>query len=652
VAIRRHLPPRHLSYLFVGITLALATALVWLGLELVRQDRALEAQRVRDDLQRVAISAAEELSQRLADVENALDQLVRAPAPDRETTLATWGNALGSGAVLVHVTGDSLRAAPFGVLRFDPSFTPGTSLSPAPFASGESLEFRQRDYAGATDAYRALVNSDDIGTRGDALLRLGRVLQKQRDVDGALAAYRQLAALNVQFDDIPAALLAGHASIVLYEGKGRPADARALAEFLATRLRSGAWRLTRSSYEFYAAEVEKRLHRGVDALDEETLLSRAVDSLYRTPVAPGGGRDAVVIDSLSILRIWRATPTARVAFLATPDHVARAWIAPLEPALAREGVTLALADGSGRWILPAPREQALHRVVRSTSETRLPWALSVQSSDPLQRSADLAARRRILLTALVVSLLLVLVGTYAVARAVNRELAVARMQSDFVSAVSHEFRTPLTSLRQVTELLAGGRVSSEERRAQYHDVLARETGRLHRLVENLLDFGRFEAGAHEFRFERVDPFEIVEPLVNEFRQEVGPNGFEVVLEHQRTGAVYADRQAIGLALRNLLDNAVKYSRNERRIDVSVSKPDGRVALSVRDQGIGIPPDEQRAIFDRFTRGRGVRTSGIPGTGIGLAMVRHIVREHGGEVRVASAVGAGSTFTILLKPADS
>jgi two-component system sensor histidine kinase SenX3 len=115
--------------------------------------------------------------------------------------------------------------------------------------------------------------------------------------------------------------------------------------------------------------------------------------------------------------------------------------------------------------------------------------------------------------------------------------------------------------------------------------------------------------------------------------------------------VYADRQAIGLALRNLLDNAVKYSRDARRIDVSVSQPDGHVALSVRDQGIGIPPDEQQTVFDRFTRGRGVRTSGIAGSGIGLAMVRHIVREHGGEVNLASSEGAGSTFTILLKPVN-
>ncbi|MGK2933648.1 MAG: ATP-binding protein [Gemmatimonadaceae bacterium] len=141
-------------------------------------------------------------------------------------------------------------------------------------------------------------------------------------------------------------------------------------------------------------------------------------------------------------------------------------------------------------------------------------------------------------------------------------------------------------MRQVAELLDSGRVSSEERRAQYHAVLRREGDRLHRLVENLLD------------------------------------------------------------------NAVKYSPHDRMIDVSVARDNGHVALSVRDRGVGIPADEHAMVFQDFVRGRSAKASGVPGTGIGLAMVRHIVRAHGGEVRFISAVGEGSTFTILLEPAES
>jgi signal transduction histidine kinase len=284
--------------------------------------------------------------------------------------------------------------------------------------------------------------------------------------------------------------------------------------------------------------------------------------------------------------------------------------------------------------------------------SRLPWTLGVAITDPRALSRDFAARRRVLLFSLVVAILLVLVGTYSVTRAVNRELAVARLQSDFVAAVSHEFRTPLTSMRQVAELLDAGRVSSDERRAQYHAVLRREGDRLHRLVENLLDFGRMEAGAREFRFEPVDAAALVKEVVEEFRNGVATAGYEVVLSAAEAGPVHADREALTRALWNLLDNAVKYSPQHKTIDVSVARDNGRVVMSVSDHGLGIPPEEHGAIFQEFVRGQAARVSGVRGTGIGLAMVRHIVQAHGGEIRFTSSVGAGTTFSIRLAPAPA
>ena len=648
---RRQVPPRHLSYLFVAITLTLATALVWQGVQLLRQDRALEAQRVRDDLQRVAVTAAEDLSRRIEVVEADLDRIVTLPQSARREALSAWGSRIGTGAVVVDGSGTGLHAAPAGTLLFDPSLTGLPRELSTVFLQPESLEFRAIDLAGAERAYRGLSRSRDATVRGDALLGLGRVLRKERKLEEALQVFRRLADVDLEFDGVPAALLAGHAGLLILEDLKRAAEARKQADMLATRLKRGDFRghLTRSAFEFYVNEVSARSNTEEIAPREEMALSRAVDSIYQSWPVAERGRALLSVDSTPVLAIWRSTPSVRVAFIATNAHVTREWLSPLDSVLRRENASLALRDASGHWTTVPPREPNALRVTRSESETGLPWLVSIQSRDPSSRSADLAARRQILFTSLVITLLLVLVGTYAVARAVNRELAVARMQSDFVAAVSHEFRTPLTSLRQVTELLAEGRVTNDGRRQEYHDILQRETGRLHRLVENLLDFGRFEAGAHEFRFERVTPHALAEPLVNEFREEMSPRGFEVVFSHEETDDVSADRGAMMLALRNLLDNAVKYSGGEHRIDVTVSQPNGRVALSVRDHGIGIPPDERKAIFERFTRGRGVRTSGIPGSGIGLAMVDHIVREHGGEIRVSSIVGEGSTFTILLAP---
>ena len=243
---------------------------------------------------------------------------------------------------------------------------------------------------------------------------------------------------------------------------------------------------------------------------------------------------------------------------------------------------------------------------------------------------------------------MVLVGGYFTMRAVSRELAVSRLQSDFVSAVSHEFRTPLTSILHLTDSLDRGIVPDEARRRQYYTALRHETTRLHRLVESLLNFGRLEAGAFEYRFEPVDLAALVGDVVDEFRKEFAASGHRFEFRADRgLPPLRVDREALGRALWNLLDNAVKYSPGRPAIWVDLAREGKRVALRVRDQGPGIPVEEQKEIFNKFVRGSAARASSVKGTGIGLAMVRHTIRAHGGEVRVESRPGEGSTFTILL-----
>jgi signal transduction histidine kinase len=272
----------------------------------------------------------------------------------------------------------------------------------------------------------------------------------------------------------------------------------------------------------------------------------------------------------------------------------------------------------------------------------------VASSDPRADFAQLAERRRLLLLGLATLTLLLLVGLYAVTRGVSRELEAARLQSDFVAAVSHEFRTPLTSLKQLAELLSSGRVSSEERRAQYYQVMERESGRLHRLVEGLLDFGRMEAGALEFHWEKVAVVDLVRNVVTEFEAEVAEDGCSIELTDNGSAATArVDVEALSRAVWNLLDNAVKYSPECHTVWVDVRSEDARVAVAVRDRGVGIAPGESQAIFRKFVRGTTADGCGAKGTGIGLAMVQHIVEAHGGEIRVDSEVGQGSAFTILL-----
>jgi signal transduction histidine kinase len=676
MAVRRPvLAPRHLLVLFVGITIVLASALAWLGSQLVRQDRALERERGHEALTRAAATVTTALQDRLATVQSSLTQIVGLPIEERHAAMSRMGAALGATAALVEFRPGRVTSAPAQALLYDPAAGMEEPATPAALARGEWLEFRDRDLPAAAAAYRKHASDRDLTVRGGALLRLARVLARDGRTGEALRTYEVLATLDtVSVHGLPAVLLASHARLGLLRSQG---DARAVAveaDSLLARLAAGHWRLSRGSLEFYYEEALRARGAGAVRADsaaggaafapaalpaDKVLLSLAVDSLWQMrSAAPAAGfdrRQLLTVDSTAVLVLSSARSDVSLMFLATPTYVRSEWLDPLEPFLRREGVTLALSDATGAplFALSGPDSSPdAPRITHAASVSRLPWTLSVAFADPRALAREFAARRRILLSSLVLAMLLVLAGMYAVVRAVNRELAVARLQSDFVAAVSHEFRTPLTSMLQVAELLDGGRVSSDERRAQYHAVLRREADRLHRLVENLLDFGRMEAGAREFRFEQLDAAAMVNQVVDEFRAGVAAAGYDVRLSAGEAGAIRADREALARALWNLLDNAVKYSPESRTIHVSVARDNGHVAMSVRDGGVGIPPEEHATIFHEFMRGRAARDSGIRGTGIGLAMVRHIVRAHSGEIRFTSTIGAGSTFTILLRPASA
>ncbi|MDA2926427.1 HAMP domain-containing histidine kinase [Acidobacteria bacterium AH-259-G07] len=321
---------------------------------------------------------------------------------------------------------------------------------------------------------------------------------------------------------------------------------------------------------------------------------------------------------------------------------------PLKSLLERQGVKLGLADSAGHPILTEFKGTASEQALRTAAETQLPWTLHVVSRDPSAELAQLAARRYLVFSGLATAAIVVLTGIYFIARAVRRELQVARLQSDFVSAVSHEFRTPLTSVRQLTELLASGRVANRERRQKYYQVLMRESQRLHRFVEGLLDFGRMEAGAQEYRMEALDAAALVRDVVGEFQQEIEDRGYSVGLRlREATALVRGDREALARALWNLLDNAVKYSPSCQTVWVEVRREGEQLAIEVRDRGLGIPASEQKEIFRKFVRGTSSKGTSTKGTGIGLAMVDHIITDHGGQITLTSEPGAGSAFTIRL-----
>ncbi len=237
--------------------------------------------------------------------------------------------------------------------------------------------------------------------------------------------------------------------------------------------------------------------------------------------------------------------------------------------------------------------------------------------------------------------------------ALNAQKRVAQLQTDFVSAVSHEFRSPLTTLRAITEMLAHDRISDEPTRCQSYILLEREVGRLQRLVEDLLDFGRMEAGKKQYSIRPCEIYRVVCMAIADVKESALAKGFQIDLDFTvQTAVVHADQEALRCALRNLLENAVKYSPECRTIWVDVTVNEHIVTISVRDQGIGIEADERDVVFQKFVRGAAAKKAGIKGSGIGLSMVREIIDAMGGQIRVESTPQAGSTFTILLPLANT
>jgi nitrogen-specific signal transduction histidine kinase len=617
--------------------LVLGGALGWLGWQLLKQDRALEGQRLQERLELAADHMAAALQQSLTDLESYLSFVPRPGAKEPP-----------DGVLVLQMTKRAVNAYPPGCLLYYPVIPDGEEPPASTFVAGEILEYQRNDPTKAAEVFRELARSPDPGVRAGALLRLGRNLRKTGRHEEALQAYGELAQLGrTTVLGLPAELMAREARGTVLEAIGKGEELRKEASLLHAALWSGRWSLLRPTWEYHIDEAQRWLGASplVEREQNALALSIATESMYGQWIAEpeSKGRRILKIEGQSVLVSWAGTSDRLTAVLAGPNYLVLKW----KELLYGQRVQGALVDANGQLIIGSFNKNG-PQAVRTMDATRLPGTLHASSTDPGADEAGVAGRRRLLLSGFAVLALVLLAGSYFIMRSIDRERAVARLQSEFVSAVSHEFRTPLTSLRQLSEMLSKGRVPTEDLRQKSYDILSRESERLQRLVESLLDFGRIEARAFRYHYEHLDPVTLVGDLVAEFQEKAAGQGYRVELELAgEYPLIHADREALGLALRNLLDNAVKYSPDCRTVWVEMARERSRLAIRVRDQGMGIPASEQKEIFKRFVRGTGSRAANIQGTGIGLAMARHIIEAHGGEIRLESEPGRGSTFTILL-----
>lgn len=321
-------------------------------------------------------------------------------------------------------------------------------------------------------------------------------------------------------------------------------------------------------------------------------------------------------------------------------------LASFFPPEMRRLLTVSVTDGRGDAIVgPRPVATALSAPMSFVFKD---WRINI-ADNRAEPSVWAAGTLRYNMTIGLVLAAVLLFGIGLAFSSARHAMHLSQMKSDFVSNVSHELRTPVCSIRLFAEFLRLGRAKTPEKVKEYAEYIESEGHRLSRLIENILDFSRIESKRKAYRREPTDLRALVQSVVNAADRPLDQAGCHVQVElPEASGPVVdIDPDAIAQALHNLLDNAAKYSEDDGAIIVRLQSQRDHVVISVQDHGIGIAKDDQNKVFERFHRVSTGLVHDVKGCGLGLSLVEHTLRAHGGRVELNSELGVGSTFSLWL-----
>jgi signal transduction histidine kinase len=627
------LRPSRQALLFLAALGAPCVLLIGLTLRLLAQERELAEKRHADDRRRLATDIRQDLISGVTRLR--INLLERHAAADVD------GDGAPPLAFVARVDGDAI------VFPWDA----GRAAADEPPAfvnavrSGERDEFIQRSYSDAANSYAAAVRAASTpAQRAIAQLHLARVLEKDGRIERAHSAYVTLAQTPADAVDDQRIPLALYAARRLIDSQHfTVSDVTAAAAVLRTVLLEGSALNPTAVYmtrDVAAALVERATDAGLHAtamalrhqannLADYTEQMLALQSAF--PAIIGRARAVSANGEVVWVPFGRSDAMWLVGVGGQEPVVTGLRLAPLVdsiPATKRRGATVVVSSDG----------EPLGETFPGLSLRFDPAA--VVDEQPLQRG--------VLVSVLLLVVGVTLAGGYLFWRDTRREMRLAAMRAQFVSSVSHELRTPLTAIRMFAETLLLGRAARNDMRDDYLQTIVSESERLTRLLDNVLDFAKIEAGRKTYHLRPCSPADVVRSAASTMDDLLARNGFhlEIAIDEEMP-LVLADRDALEQALLNLLSNAVKYSGRGRKIELGVRSRDGRVVIDVADAGIGIPPAEQNRIFEKFYRVNDPEHASIPGTGLGLTLVAHVVAAHHGDIRVQSEVGRGTTFSIVL-----
>jgi signal transduction histidine kinase len=698
---------RHRESFWVAVYLSLvlipAMLLGWFSLRAVQNERDASRQRILEDNQRYARFASRIVHQELESLAESWASLVpRAVGwEDRlddmqSAVLRARGHAYVEETFLLHVSGAQLVPpdARAGTTLVTPDAQQARRFREL-LQEGENAAFEAEDLTRARSIYQQLLDDMRLPRlQAIALAHLGRVALAAGDWQEAVRLHdRLLAEYPTQWDlqNRPLAVYAmlARARALQELGQRRAAAVQLVEawewlvdnsgtigelqfdltrENIESRLldllpsplpddwQDLAQRLERVRQEkrqqpnadYYAQKLSRKLARAwLDELPYSTPLRFVSDASDGTPFllayfflpdVKGTGITGLVGLQVDLTALAEAL---------LPDLLRQVELA--------EDLHLAVVDDNGKDVLartPAPSTPTLAR--EALPEPFGFWSVSVRSTDPGATEHALDIRTSVLLYGVLVLLVTIIAGVVLVVVRLRRERRLSQQKTSFVSSVSHELRTPLTSIRMFAEMLEASEPHTNPKRRGYLQTIRRECDRLQRLIESILDFTALEQGTRRLQLEYEEIGELVRAVAEDTRAQAEQAGFSLGVDIQEDlPEIRVDADAVRQIVLNLLSNAMKYSTDDRRIEVRVFSSAGYVGVQVRDHGIGIAPEDQERIFDDFYRVDTSVTTSRSGLGLGLTLVRGLVRAHGGQISVESALHEGACFTVWLpRSADS
>ena len=663
--------------------------LAWYGMQAVLQEDELYRATLRTRAESLASGLFRDLGDRMRRTVSLLDdaagEAVGSWGSDPEASARMLREAEPLvGGVLVLDSGNKLRfphrVAASLVDRIGGESASRAYLQPL-LREGERLEMAGR-WADAAEAYAAATEGMP-GQRGRGVARLARArcLLKAGAAEDALAEYESLVRDHPgerDLNDFPMDWLARLQSAIALRQLGRPVDAATTLVDLLDGMLPGlgtyggygetaiGWRALNALEDGLLASVPQGKRPDISALRRRVaqVAERQSEQAMVLDLLPTLATDSLVSDVRPRhFQLHTATIGGRTLLFARAwwdrGDAARRIIVHLDDRALKSEIESALTTAQRASpeftidlvrTVPDLRESGSvdFRVVRPLDPWLPGYSLVVSGSDEVLVGPSRQQQRVVRLGMIGGLLVIIIVGILVIGRAVSREMEIARLKSDFVSNVSHELRTPLTTIRIMAEMLALGAVPAGDKQQEYFRNIVSEAERLSRLINNVLDFARIEEGRKKFSFGMGDIGDAVYEVERITGDYVRSEGFTLrAFVDDDLPPTAFDRDAIIQALINLMSNAVKYSQDDKRIEMGARSDRDSIAIWVRDHGPGIDPKEIPHLFEKFYRGGDHMTREVRGAGLGLSIVQHIVSAHRGHVTVDSKPPDGSTFTIVL-----